>query len=92
MSEETLEHLTSSPYAHGLKWHKEIAEDYIAILSVKVEGNKATLKVSTHSDAVIDGGRWPYSTATVELLGQANFWRLDSYNSGNIVYQEPPQR
>jgi len=92
MSEETLEHLTSSPYAHGLKWHKEIAEKYIAIIGVNIEGNKATLRVSTHSDAVINGGRYPYGTATVELLGQANFWRLDSYNDSNIVYQEPPQR
>jgi hypothetical protein len=57
-----------------------------------VEGNKATLKISTHGNAVIDGGRYPYSTARVELLGQGNFWRLDSYNDDNVVYQEPPQR
>lgn len=92
MSEETLEHLTSSPYAYALKFHKSIAEKYIAVLSVQVEGNKATLKVSTKNGGVIDGVQYPYGTAKVELLGQGNFWRLSSYGDDNTAYREVPQR
>lgn len=91
MTEETLEHLTSSPYAHELKWHKDIAAKYIAIIGVEIAGNKATLRVSTKNGGTVDGVEYPYGTAKIELLGQGNFWRLDWYGDDNTVYLNVPQ-
>ena len=87
----TLEHLTSSPYAHELKFHKSIAEKYIAIIGVEIEGNKATLRVSTKNGGIVDGIEYPYDTAKIELLGQGNYWWLSWYGDDNTVYRNVPQ-
>jgi hypothetical protein len=92
LTEEGLMHLTNPPYANALKWHQGIAEDILEVLSVKTDGNKATLRVSTTNEATINGGRYPYSTATIELEGEGNTWKIGAYNSGNVYYQEPPKK
>lgn len=92
LTENGLTHLTNSPYVNALQWHKGIAEDILEVLSVKIDGNKATLRVSTTSGATINGGRYPYSTATIELEGEGNIWKIGAYNSGNVYYQEPPKK
>ncbi len=92
LTEDGLTHLTNSPYVNALKWHKGIAEDILEVLSVKIEGNKATLRVSTTNEAIIDGGRFPYGTATIELEGEGNTWKIGAYNDSNVYYQEPPKK
>jgi hypothetical protein len=91
MSKETLDHLTGPPNDWELKFHKAIAKDILQILSVRVEGNEARLYVSTRSDAVISGGKYPYGTANIELVGEGSYWKLSRYEDGIMAYQEPPQ-
>lgn len=90
MKEESITYLTNPPFTNKLDHLKQIADKIIDVLQVKVEGNKATLIVATKCDAVIDGGKWPFSKATVELVGEGSAWKLSSYNDSNIVYQEKP--
>jgi len=92
MSKDTLDHLTGPPNDWDLKFHKDIAKDIIQILSVHIEGNEALLRVSTHSDAVINGAKYPYGTARIELIGEGSYWKLSRYEDGIMAYQEPPQK
>ncbi|MFZ5829420.1 MAG: hypothetical protein ACOY3P_05000 [Planctomycetota bacterium] len=91
IDEESLAHLTNSPYANALIRQKRIAAKILQVLSVKIEGNKATIRVSTTSGGTVNGVEYPYGTATIEMIGEAGYWRIDSYNDGNIVYLDPPQ-
>lgn len=91
ISEETLDHLTGPPLARALKWHRGIAADILEVLSTKVEGDKATIEVSTTSGGTVNGVHYPYGKATIEMLGEANYWKYNSYNSSNVIYMNPPQ-
>jgi hypothetical protein len=90
MSEHSLTFLTNSAYANALDHYRTLAMKFIDVLDVKVEGNKATVIVSTHSEATSGTARYPYSKATIELVGEAGFWRLSTYNDSNWSYQELP--
>lgn len=90
MKEDAITFLTNPPYINELNHLKGIADKILDVLKVTAEGNKATLIVATKSDAVIDGGKWPFGKATVELVGEGNAWKLSTYNDSNIVYQEKP--
>ncbi len=54
LNERSLEHLTNSPYAGALKFHKEIADNILEVLSFSIEGNKAYVSVSTTSGGTIN--------------------------------------
>ena len=60
------------------------------MLSTKVEGNKATLVVSTTSEATINGTHYGYGKADVEMVGEGNYWKLSRYRPSIVVYQELP--
>jgi hypothetical protein len=91
LDEESLDHLTDSPYAGALKFHKEIADKILEVLSFSIEGNRASVSVSTTSGGTINGVHYPYGTATFGLVGQGNFWRLETYKDSITVYKDPPQ-
>lgn len=91
MKEESLTFLTNPPYVNELNHHQRIANKIIDILSVKIDGNKALITVSTNSGATVNGERYSYGTAKIEMIGEVNLWRLASYNDSNIVYKDPPQ-
>jgi hypothetical protein len=91
ISEESLTFLSNPPYTNALDRHKRIAEKILDILSVKIDGNKATIVVSTTSGGRFNGEYFPYGKATVELTGEANYWRVSSYNDSNVIYKDPPQ-
>jgi cell division protein FtsB len=90
LTEENLTHLSSSPFTFMLKWHKGVANSIINVLSVKTEGNKATLIVSTNRSTTINGEYYGYGTADVEMVGEGSSWRLASFKSSIIVYKEAP--
>jgi hypothetical protein len=92
LTEDELAHLTNPPYVNALLRHQRIVEDILDVLSVKIEGDKATLRVSTTNEAIINGGRFPYSTATVELEGEGNTWKIGAYNDDSVYYQQPPRK
>jgi len=91
IDEESLTFLSNPPYVNELNHNKSIANRILEVLEVKVEGNKALIEVSTTSGAVVNGVRYPYGTAEVELVGEAGFWKVHSYNDSNVVYLKPPQ-
>jgi hypothetical protein len=91
LDEESLTFLTNSPYKNEFDRLKRIAGNILDVISVKVEGNTATLVVSTNSDTIINGGRWKYGKAEIELVGEGNAWKFDKYNDSNLVYQEQPR-
>ena len=86
-----LNHLTASPFENKLKWYKGMAEDVIEILNVKIEGNKAHVEVCIRARATVDGEEYAFGTATATLVGEDNFWRLDAYKEGILVYKERPR-
>ena len=90
ITEKDIAFLTSSPYAHALDHHKSIANKFLYVLSSKSDGNKATIVVSTVSVAKSGGQEYPYGKATIELIGQAGYWRIYTYNDSGWHYTEPP--
>jgi hypothetical protein len=92
MSERSITFLTNSAYANALDHYRGIAQKFIDVLSAKVEGNKATLTISTRSQATSNGEKYPYGKATVEMIGEGNSWRLDAYNDSGWHYQEVPTK
>jgi hypothetical protein len=91
LSEESLDHLTNSPYANALKRHRSIADKFLEVLRVRVDGNKAIISISTTNGAKVDGVHYPYGTAEVEMVAEGSRWKVASYNDGNIAYLERPQ-
>jgi hypothetical protein len=90
LSEEQLTHLSEAPYTNALKFKKKLAGDIRDILSVKVDGNKASLVVSTNNGATINGERYPYGEADVEMIGEGNTWKLSRFKTSIIYHKEPP--
>jgi len=90
LSEEDLTHLSNPPYANALKFQKRVASDIRDILSVKVDGDKASLVVSTNNGATINGERYPYGQADVEMIGEGNSWKLSRFKQSIIYFKEPP--
>jgi hypothetical protein len=91
MTEESLTFLTNSPYANELDHLKRITGKFLDVLSVKVEGNKATLVISTTTGGTSNGEEYPYGKADVELVGEGIAWKLSTYNDSNWMYKEPPK-
>lgn len=91
ITEDGLTHLTNSPYVNALTRHKSIVKDILEVLSVKTEGDKATLEVSTTSGAIVNGAKYPYGTAKIELVGEGNTWKIGPYNDDNIAYLYQPK-
>ena len=83
--------LSNPPYVNELERHQRIAKKFLDVLSVKVEGNKATIEVSTTGGGTANGVKYPYGEATVEMVGEGSAWKFSSYNDSNIMYLEPPQ-
>jgi hypothetical protein len=91
LTDEQLDHLSRSPYVNELKFHKSLANDIRDILSVKVDGAKATLVVSTSNGATINGEYYPYGKADVEMVGEGNAWKLSRFRPSIVYYKEPPK-
>jgi len=91
LSEESLAHLTNPPYTTALKFKKALAGDIRDILSVKEDGDKASLVVSTNNGATINGEYYPYGQADVEMVGEGNTWKLSRFRPSIIYFKEPPQ-
>ena len=92
ISEETLTHLSNPPFTNSLKFHKSLAGHIQEVLSVKIEGARAKLVVATTNGATVDGGYFPYSKASVEMVGEGNYWRLWRYQPSNVYYRELPTK
>jgi hypothetical protein len=92
IDETSLKYLSNPPYVNELNRQRDIAGKIRSVLDVKVDGDRAMLKVSTNNAATINGGKYPYGTATIEMVGEEGFWKMDSYNDGNVFYQEPPTK
>src|SRR5262245_22092923 len=90
ISNERLDHLSSSPYVNQLKFNKELANDIRDILSVKVDGAKAKIVVSTTNGATINGEHYPYSKADIEMVGEGNAWKYSRIHHSILYYKEPP--
>lgn len=90
LTPDQLDHLTEPPFTGELKHCKRIAAKVIRVKSFKITGNTAKLIVSTHSNLVSSAyGKpmnFPYSTATVEMIGEGNYWKFKSYNDSAISY------
>jgi len=91
ISDEDLNHITGPPYNFALKFHKGLANDIRDILSVKVDGNKASLVVSTNNGATVNGEYYGYGQADVEMIGEGNYWKLSRFHPSIMVYKEPPK-
>jgi hypothetical protein len=89
-SEDQITFLTNSPYANELEHHKRRASKFLDVLSAKSDGNKATVVISTLHMAKSLGQEYPYSKATIELVGEAGYWRIDTYNDSSWHYKRPP--
>jgi hypothetical protein len=90
ITDEGLTHITNPPYANALKFNKGLANDIRDILSVKVDGNKAQLVVSTNNGATINDVYYPYGKADVEMVGEGNYWKLSRFHPSIVYYKEPP--
>jgi hypothetical protein len=90
LTEEQLAHLSSSPFATMLKWHKGMADSIVKIQGVKIDGDKATVGVVTSSGATINGERYGYGAADVEMVGEGSFWKLARFKSSIVVYKDVP--
>ena len=49
-----------------------------------------SLVISTLSMARSLGQEYPYSKATIEMVGEAGYWRVDSYSDSSWHYKQPP--
>jgi len=91
IDEASLTYLSNPPFVNELNRNKDIAGGILEVLSVKVEGNKALIEVSTTRGGTFNDVYYPYGTAKVELTGEAGYWKLSSYNDSNVIYMQPPQ-
>jgi hypothetical protein len=89
-SAEELAHITESPYNHALKVHRDMASSVIRITGVKVDGDRATVTVSTNHGATINGERYDYGTATVKMVGEGRTWKVADFDTSIMVYKEAP--
>lgn len=85
LDEDSIKHLTSSPYDNGLKFHKRVADKIRSLKSVRIDGDKAWLTVAIRSSAVINGVAYPKGTATVGMVGEGNTWKYDSFKESVMV-------
>jgi hypothetical protein len=85
------QHSLKTQQEDALARHKRIAGGILDVLSVRVEGRKAVVQVSTTRGGRINGVEHPYGTARVELLGEKGFWKFYRYNDSGVVYMNPPQ-
>jgi hypothetical protein len=76
--------------SYQLRRHKRIAGCILEVLSVETDNNKAVVVVSTNVGATINGNEYPYGTATIEMLGEGEFWKFDSYEESAIVHKYRP--
>lgn len=89
-TEESLTYITNPPYVNALNRHKEIANKILDVLNVTVNGSEALIEVSTLSTAVVNGTKYPFGTAKIEMHGEGNYWKLGAYNDSNVNYRELP--
>lgn len=91
MDQDGIDHLTASPYAGELKRLKSLGEKIMRVKNIKyTKSNKAELHIATQNNHfIVNGASYPYGTAEVEMLGEGNYWFLESYNDNNIGYKEP---
>ncbi len=90
LTDEQLAHFTTSPFVSALNWHKEAASSIIRVMGVKVDGAKATVTVSTHRSATINGERYDYGEADVKMVGEGRAWKLAGFEHSIIVYKQAP--
>src|SRR5262245_6880286 len=90
MSAEKLAHFTESPYNHALKLHRDMANSVIRITGVKVDGDRATVTVSTNHGATINGERYDYGSADVKMVGEGRTWKVAGFNTSIMVYKDAP--
>jgi hypothetical protein len=90
LNDQQLTHLSSAPFTNSLKWHKGVAESIVKIQGVKIDGDKATIGVITNSGATINGERYGYGAADVEMVGEGNAWKLSRFMSSILVYKDVP--
>jgi hypothetical protein len=90
LTEDDLAHLSSSPFASMLKWHKSMANSIVKIQGVKIDGDKATIAVVTNSGATINGEHFGYGTADVKMVGEGRTWKVAGFDSSIMVYREAP--
>lgn len=93
-SAETLDFLTQAPYTRELKQLKDIGEKVMRVRNIKYTApNRAVLDIATRSELRSSSfGKeeiFPYGTATVEMLGQGNFWMFDKYKDDGLHYKSP---
>jgi hypothetical protein len=91
IDERTQTYLSNSPYVNELDRKKRIAAKFLDVLSVNVEGNKALIEVSTTGGGTVNGVKYPYGTAEVEMLGEGSAWKFQGYNDSNVMYLNRPQ-
>jgi hypothetical protein len=91
ISERTLTFLSNPPYVNELAFQKMRAGSFLEVLSVRIDGNKAVVEISTTSGVTINGVKHPYSTATVEMIGEGSTWKVGGYDNSELVYIDPPQ-
>ena len=91
LDQDSLDHLYNPPYVNALKFHKGLTDDILEILSARVDGNKAFIRVSTTSGATLNGVEYPYGAASIKLVGEGATWKLAGYESDLMVYLEPPK-
>jgi hypothetical protein len=91
LDDKSLTFLSNPPFVNELNHHKAIAGKFLDVLSVETNGNEAKVRISTTGGGTFNGVRYPYSTATVDMVGEEGFWKVDSYNDANVSYLAPPQ-
>jgi len=90
MSAEQLAHFTESPYNHALKLHRDMANSVIRITGVRVDGDRATVTVSTNHGATVNGERYDYGAADIKMVGEGRTWKVAGFNTSIMVYKEAP--
>jgi hypothetical protein len=90
LTNDDLAHLSSSPYAFALKWHKDVANSVLRVTDVKVDGAKATVTVSTNNGATINGEYYPYGMADVKMVGEGRTWKVAGFDTSILVYKKAP--
>ena len=73
-SRRNFPHISNPPFVNELARSKRIANRILQVLSVKIEGNEAFIEVSTNSGGTINGRRYPYGSARIEMLGEAGYF------------------
>ena len=94
LPKEPPDFMTLPPYDYKLKRIKERMNNILEVLSVTTEGSKSIISVSTNCGGTFNGVHYPYSTAKIEMIGEAGYWKLKSYNDSitNYLYQPRPRQ